>query len=46
MCKDQPLDKCGQLGTLLGGKITEVIGAKLSEEQWKKVREEVKRICC
>ena len=46
MCKDQPLDKCGQLGKLLGGKITEVIGAKLSEEQWKKVREEVKRICC
>jgi sugar/nucleoside kinase (ribokinase family) len=45
MCMDQPLEKCGHIGTLLGGRITEVIGAKLSEEQWKQVRQQVKKIC-
>ena len=45
VCMDQPLEKCGHIGTLLGGKITEVIGAKLSEEQWKQVRQQVKKIC-
>lgn len=45
LCMDQSLEKCGQLGALLGGRITEVIGAKLTREQWKKVRIEVKKIC-
>jgi len=45
MCKNLTLEKCGQTGALLGARITEVIGAKLSGEQWKLVREQVKQIC-
>jgi sugar/nucleoside kinase (ribokinase family) len=46
MCREQPLEKCGQIGALLGGRITEVLGAKLPEEQWIIIREQVNQICC
>jgi len=45
LCQNQDLKKCGELGALLGGTVTEIIGAKLSDGQWSKVKEEVKRIC-
>ncbi len=45
LCRDQNLKKCGELGALLGGTVTEIIGAKLSDQQWGEVKEKVKRIC-
>ncbi|MCF8236191.1 MAG: adenosine kinase [Bacteroidales bacterium] len=38
------LDKCGQIGSLLGGRVIEVIGAKLDRQRWEEVLEEVERI--
>ena len=29
-----PLDKCGQIGALLSGKVIEVIGARMNEARW------------
>ena len=45
LCRDLDLPKCGELGALLGGTVTEIIGAKLSSEQWGVVKEKVNRIC-
>jgi sugar/nucleoside kinase (ribokinase family) len=44
MAKNLPLQKCGQIGSLLAGKVIEVIGAKMSEATWKIIRKEVDRI--
>jgi sugar/nucleoside kinase (ribokinase family) len=33
-----PLDKCGNLGSLLAGNVIEVLGAKISKERWDKIR--------
>ncbi|WP_010418036.1 adenosine kinase [Anaerophaga thermohalophila] len=35
-----PLEKCGQIGSLLAGKVIEVIGPKLDDDTW----EEIKRL--
>jgi sugar/nucleoside kinase (ribokinase family) len=45
LCCGQDLSVCGELGALLGGTVTEVIGAKLDDSQWDKVKEKVKEIC-
>lgn len=37
MVKNKSLQECGNLGSLIAGKVTEVIGAKLSDTQWDKV---------
>jgi len=34
---DYPLNVCGNIGSLLSGKVVEVIGAKLDERQWLEV---------
>ena len=41
MCRGLSLDKCGQLGAICGGYITEVIGAKMDEERWTRVKERI-----
>ena len=38
------LDKCGTLGSILSGKIIEVLGAKLSEESWNEIKDMVKAV--
>jgi sugar/nucleoside kinase (ribokinase family) len=35
------LEKCGKIGALLSGKVIEVMGAKMPEERWKIIRNEV-----
>jgi sugar/nucleoside kinase (ribokinase family) len=45
LCKGQSLEISGKAGAILGGRITEVIGARMDEETWEKVREEVNAIC-
>jgi len=44
MAKNLPLEKCGQIGSLLAGKVIEVLGAKMSEATWKIIRGKVDEI--
>lgn len=46
ICQEQSLETCGRAGSILGGHITEVIGAKMDSETWDRVREKVDEICC
>ncbi len=34
LLKDLPLESCGRIGSILGGKIIEVMGAKMDDEHW------------
>jgi sugar/nucleoside kinase (ribokinase family) len=43
-CNGQPLEVCGKIGTILGGHVTEVIGAKMDEEKWQVIKEKVREI--
>lgn len=45
MCRNLGLKKCGELGALLGGSITAIIGAKLDKQGWASVRQEAEAIC-
>jgi sugar/nucleoside kinase (ribokinase family) len=45
-CNGQSLEVCGKIGSILGGHITEVIGAKMDEQKWAVVKEKVNNICC
>ena len=45
-CKDQSLEVCGKVGSILGGHVTEMIGAKMDEQKWAVVKEKVNNICC
>ncbi|MEE9463316.1 MAG: PfkB family carbohydrate kinase, partial [Bacteroidales bacterium] len=45
-CKDQSLEVCGKIGSILGGHVTEMIGAKMDKEKWAVVKEKVNNICC
>ncbi len=35
---NQPLDKCGDIGGVLGGNVIEVIGASMDDERWDKIK--------
>jgi sugar/nucleoside kinase (ribokinase family) len=35
---DYPLNVCGNIGSLLSGKVVEVVGAKLDEQKWREVQ--------
>lgn len=37
-------EKCGEIGSLLAGKVIEVLGAKMGKETWVQINQEVKRI--
>jgi sugar/nucleoside kinase (ribokinase family) len=37
MIQGCPLPVCGRIGSLLSGKVVEVVGAKLGEPQWREV---------
>ena len=45
LCRGKDLSVCGELGALLGGSVTEVMGAKMDDSQWDRVKEKVKEIC-
>ena len=38
------LQKCGEIGALLSGNVIEVIGAKMSDEMWIKIRSQISEI--
>lgn len=37
LLRDYPIDKCGYIGTVLGSKVIEVIGAKMDDAKWKEI---------
>ncbi|PIU58182.1 MAG: adenosine kinase [Deltaproteobacteria bacterium CG07_land_8_20_14_0_80_38_7] len=39
-----PLDKCGEIGSVLSGKVVEVVGAKLSRTHWTDINKLIKKI--
>jgi len=44
LSKKLSLDKCGQIGSLLSGKVIEVIGPKMDDETWDTIRTRVREI--
>ncbi len=38
LINDQPLDKCGTTGGILGGNVVEVIGATMDDARWDKIK--------
>ena len=38
------LEKCGEIGSLLASNVIEVVGTKLSEETWEKIRKQAEEI--
>jgi sugar/nucleoside kinase (ribokinase family) len=43
-CHGQSIEVCGRIGTILGGHVTEVIGAKMDEQRWELVKEKVSKV--
>ena len=43
-CHGQSLEVCGRIGSILGGHITEVIGAKMDKQKWTMVKEKVSEV--
>ncbi|HOY30820.1 MAG TPA: adenosine kinase [Bacteroidales bacterium] len=39
LANDLPLEKCGEIGSLLAGKVIEVIGAKMDQSIWAEIKE-------
>jgi sugar/nucleoside kinase (ribokinase family) len=44
LTKQYDLDLCGKLGSLLGGKVIEVYGARLNDKSWSGIKEEIRGI--
>lgn len=44
LTKELPLDKCGKIGSLLGGSVIEVMGAKIHEDRWLDIKKEIEMI--
>lgn len=39
-----PLDVCGQIGSLLAGKVIETLGAKMSDKKWENIKARIEKI--
>jgi len=44
LANNLPVEKCGRIGSLLAGRVIEVIGAKMNSETWKLIRKQVYEI--
>lgn len=44
LIRDYPLAVCGSIGSLLSGKVVEVVGAKLDEQKWQEVEEALPKL--
>lgn len=42
LSRDLPLDTCGKIGSLVAGKVVEVMGAKLAEDSWEDIYEKIR----
>lgn len=41
---DFPIEKCAEIGSVTSGKIVEVLGAKMSDDTWEYIKNEIKTI--
>jgi len=41
---DMDLQRCGNIGSLVSGKVIEVLGAKLEEEHWEEIKSQIEKI--
>ena len=41
---DKNLEVCGQYGSLLAGKVIEILGARMDEKTWQKIRDSISKI--
>lgn len=44
VAKGLTLEKCGQIGAILSGKVIEVVGPKMNEETWRQILQMVKEV--
>jgi sugar/nucleoside kinase (ribokinase family) len=44
LTKNMSLEICGTIGSLLAGNVIEVVGPKMDQQRWEKIREEIKRL--
>jgi sugar/nucleoside kinase (ribokinase family) len=44
LVRNLPFDKCGAIGSLVAGKVIEVIGARMDAARWKMINEEVSQL--
>ncbi|MCU4176229.1 adenosine kinase [Carboxylicivirga sp. N1Y90] len=44
LINNQPMEKCGNLGSILSGHVIEVIGPKMTEETWQVIHDKVKSV--
>ncbi len=44
LIKNLPLNKCGEIGSILSAKVIEVVGAKMNSDKWKEIKNELKYI--
>lgn len=42
LLQDLPLESCGRIGSILGGKVIEVMGAKMDDEHWEDAKQMIK----
>ncbi len=41
LASDMPLDVCGKIGSIVAGNVVEVIGAKMTDDRWENIRNEI-----
>ena len=44
LVKNEPLEKCGMMGAILAANIIEVVGAKMDEARWEKIRSAIAKL--
>ena len=44
LTEKQPYDVCAKLGSLLAGNVVEVVGAKMNDERWTAIQEEINKL--
>ncbi|HNW56578.1 MAG TPA: adenosine kinase [Bacteroidales bacterium] len=42
--KNQNLELCGQYGSILAGNVIEIVGARMSQDRWDKIRKSISKI--
>jgi len=44
LANNYPLEVCGRIGSLVSGNVVEVLGAKMTDEVWDRIQEEIQEI--
>lgn len=44
LTQNQPIEVCGKIGALTAGNIVEVVGAKMGDDRWDNIKEEINKL--